>query len=267
MAGFGRANQVSTLTTSSTLSSSSSFGLSRSSEEVEVGEEVNQSEVAVSTHAPILVAAFILVESSSLEAADNLDFTLVQPAVEELVPSPLALPVLTSEDPSLPSSPSAQAMQREGVRCWDFEEDVADLAAKDEKIAANLLVMQHVQSELKKTKAALADDVKKREANDDLAVKSLIEVADAKENMNAALQELTEFWMAGGELHLEIYQVSWLACLTELRTPAKHLAWNATAPEDGVEGGGLGDSEAANKLGDEVGTSKARGEDHIPPKV
>ena len=88
-----------------------------------------------------------------------------------------------------------------------------------------------------------------------------------------------------------------LACLQELGIYADHPAWNATAPEvedpdppepyspillldfneeeysnqlaeEGAEGGGVGDSEVANELRDEVGTSKPGGEDHdISPKI
>ncbi|GFS37635.1 hypothetical protein Acr_00g0053170 [Actinidia rufa] len=155
-------------------------------------------------------------------------------------------------------------------------QDVANLAAEE---AHNL------ESDLKKAKDALAAEIKNCEANDQMTAKSLLEVDDAKEKMNAALQELTELRKVASA---PMYQR--LACLMDLNTPANHPAWNVAAPEvevpdppepyspimlldfkedeyanqpaeDGAEGGGAGDFEAANKLGGEVGMSGTGGED------
>ena len=75
----------------STSSSSSLFGsfeFSNSLGEVEFGEEVNQGKVEVpevTSPETVPAVALILVKSFGLEAADDLNFPLVQPAVRDLI--------------------------------------------------------------------------------------------------------------------------------------------------------------------------------------
>ncbi|GFY83187.1 hypothetical protein Acr_02g0014270 [Actinidia rufa] len=260
-----------------------SFDLSSSSREVEVGEEVNKGEVAY-PEASTLFGSFDL-SSSSREVEVG----------EEVNKGEVAYPEGDSACTLLPY----EAPEFWSPEFVDAELGAKDLAAEDQKIAANLLIMQHMhrvmanrdriykhsfelkkaqkkanttESELKKAKAAMAYKVKKREASYDLAAKSLIEIDAAKANMNAAL-------------------------LKELNTSAKHPAWNVVAPEvevpdppepyspillldfneeeyanqpaeDGADGRGIRDFEEAKKLRDEIETSGAGGEDQdIPPEV
>ncbi|GFZ05395.1 hypothetical protein Acr_17g0009670 [Actinidia rufa] len=183
------AEQASTSNSSSSSSSFGLFNLSSSSGEVKVGEKVNQGKVAVpevATPIPVPVAAPILVESSGGGAETSSKEVYMDPKPKDIgpkkrlrrfserspdpppvptFPTPLALPVLPSENLSLPSSSlysgnakgrcSMLGLQRSEMRReWslvtmaDTAQDhgtyvAADLVAEDEKIAANLLVMQN----------------------------------------------------------------------------------------------------------------------------
>ncbi|GFS39640.1 hypothetical protein Acr_00g0064050 [Actinidia rufa] len=108
-----------------------------------------------------------------------------------------------------------------------------------------------MERELKKnTKDALVAEVKRREDNDNKAAKALCEVTIARERMIEALSFTLRFIMKPR-----------LDCLKELGTPAEHPTWIATvlepAKDEADPNDKVRDFMAANKLGEEVETSRA----------
>ncbi|GFZ11583.1 hypothetical protein Acr_22g0009810 [Actinidia rufa] len=300
------ANQASTPTTFSALSSSSSLGLSSSSE-VEVGEEVYQGKVAISTPAPVLGVALILVESSgggaemsseevymgfkaqrhwspkgqrcssekSLNSPSNLGFSLSFPYSTCFSCPPFGRPELAI-------LPFAQVTQREGVRCWDFEE---------EKARGKRMLGWMWRTSLRRMRKLLPIFLSCSMCR---AFGGLRLIETASTNTRPSLKRPKRKPICG-ELMLprkyECGSVGIHRASEGGHNPSNTAALEVEVPgppepyllillldyneeeyvnypaEDGVEGGSLGDSEVANKLGDKIETSRAGGEDHIPPKV
>ncbi|GFS39715.1 hypothetical protein Acr_00g0064570 [Actinidia rufa] len=255
-----------------------SEGLSSNKEEVkEVGEVTYfKLPILITVVAPALVLVTpVLVVSSGLEASDDLDFSLVQHMFKDLIEhlfikgggaaisskevhmapkpkdigpkkgkgvTPQIVQILTLvPNPGKAPEVGPPKRRKQGGKLgsvgtsspskapelWSTEFAAFELGRKKRS--------QTMEGELKNTKDALVAEVKRREDNDNKAAKALCEVTIARERMIEAVQELTELKKIFNE---EEYA----------NQPAKDEA----DPSDKVR-----DFMAANKLGEEVETSRA----------